>query len=49
MGKEDQEKELNIFLKNLSLQTTLKNIDQSLKELKLENINNKKQLIETKV
>ena len=48
MGKEDKEKELNIPLKNLSLQTTLKNIDQSLKELKFEDINNKKEIKETK-
>ena len=48
MGKEDQEKELNILLKNISLQTTLKNIDKSLKELKCEDLSNKNQIKELK-
>ena len=48
MGKEDQEKELNILLKNVSLQMTLKNIDKSLKELKYEDLSNKSQIKETK-
>ena len=48
MGKEDHEKDLNILLKNVSLQMTLKNIDKSLKELKYEDLSNKNQIKELK-
>ena len=48
LGLKEEEISIDILLKNISLKLSLENIDKSLKELNIKNMNNKKQLNETK-